>query len=1369
MSLIRLSLRKKRFVNPTPPPSTALAVPRGAVNGWGTAADFYDSVGVNVHTVAGFPNNGPTQVIPKIADLGMRHIRDAAIPSWNQFWMTGAGGRQLYVPLRTRNRALPTPTSTDQGHPIFFGTITDPWGPGIPTEVTRMNDQFRLGQSTFNPALGAKYRITYGVDFTPQGLMQMFGGGHFHVAANTAVNAPISQVGNPIADSATAPNPATVVPSPWAYSDAECPWEIVAYVGGPNEPNTGGAGVAAPVPGSAGVNDSNKYSTMAKQLSPWMHALWVAKQAQTGTGYGKAGTLSGFNRIVTEAGLVTTRPNITQIPVVGYVSMNIFWVYDDAAGGSLQSAQSDMSKGSPNEIDMGDWHQYAYAEEPSVARKNGLSGAGEIGYTNDAHSYFIGKHDPYNGSQTPTPSGSRPMDPNRALPTMHTEWAMCDRAGPNPSSFGSTRFVIGQWPSPKDVNAEYTVRQFLMAWNWGVRRTYYYQLVDERNDVNPEYNLGLYDSAGVIKPSGLAIKNLLKLVGFSEPVADKRKLAVTISGYPTGQFNDHLGSAVEQVAPYNVVAHRNVKQLHNFQIQQDDDNWLLVLCPQVTLWDQVPGNRNAGDTGWASLGNPTAGRKTPSTSTLTITVPPEITDAQVAWPTRGLTPNGATHTWTTPTDGLTWDTLTINANRQITVDIDRYTKLVKLTRGGSPTPSPELPIVVPAVGSTPAALRKGAVNGPRINLKGANVWGLPDNITNNVSISGTAFHQHQYAARTTICNTLQGWGANCVRLRMSAVDYNGAPSANTDSITKAQIIDRADDWQQAMAAEGMYTVFCPWDGLDGAYSGANFPAQYTNTFQLYTDLYARFGDDPWVMYETPNEPNGITMAQWQTIMQGYSSHFRDTLGYTGVIVMDPPNWANSGGSTSPAGNPAGYSDVTYSAVEAFDAARTGMGGKHQLVFAKHDYSNNSGYPSNVFSATNWANGMGGADIKHLIWANEFGNFNAGGPDPDTNAQWVIDYSIAARDRWATKTNYVGAAPFLFGPWSDANRLTDNDNVTATAQPTGWGPTARDYYFGSSTPPPPPPSGGLTPGVHFNGDVQGAANGAVSLGAKIVRVEFAAAATATSLDATFTYYADRGLKILLLAAIGTPTLISSGTAANLGTWATRFGPGGTFWASYGGTDRPISHIEFGNESNFNWQCPPPNNSGTPGYAAKARTYATIFTAAYNAIQAANPAVGLLCQGTANDSGDPSWVNNLFVQEPGLAARVNGWTVHPYSPAWASNMNNYVSHLASRDPNKPIDITEIGISTDNGRALNNNYNWPVNLTYSQAATSLQGVIVGMHQQSWWPRIRHWIYYQSLDNQDSGTSIEREAYFGGLQRLGQEKGAYSTQVRTIMAMTS
>ena len=244
------------------------------------------------------------------------------------------------------------------------------------------------------------------------------------------------------------------------------------------------------------------------------------------------------------------------------------------------------------------------------------------------------------------------------------------------------------------------------------------------------------------------------------------------------------------------------------------------------------------------------------------------------------------------------------------------------------------------VGST---LRAG---GARLQLRGVNVWGLQDSIT-------TSFGAGQYANRSKVAATIKSWGANLVRFRVLADDYNSAPSAATGNLTKAQIIQRIKDWRDAVVSRGMYFMPCSWDALDGAHSDAGWAGNGSRVHQMFADIHAALGDDPMVVYEVTNEPNNVTWAQWDANMQASIKYFRETIGYRGLLVIDPIWWANSGTGGQ------GYDDARYSALEAYDAARPRMG-SHQLAFAKHDYANE--YAGKAWSAGAWTAGAGRASI-----------------------------------------------------------------------------------------------------------------------------------------------------------------------------------------------------------------------------------------------------------------------------------------------------------------------------------------------------------------------------------------------------------------------
>ena len=99
------------------------------------------------------------------------------------------------------------------------------------------------------------------------------------------------------------------------------------------------------------------------------------------------------------------------------------------------------------------------------------------------------------------------------------------------------------------------------------------------------------------------------------------------------------------------------------------------------------------------------------------------------------------------------------------------------------------------------------------------------------------------------------------------------------------------------------------------------------------------------------------------------------------------------------------------------------------------------------------------------------------------------------------------------------------------------------------------------------------------------------------------------------------------------------------------------------------------------------------------------------------------------------------------------------------NKPIFITEFGISTDNGRCLSDNYGWPTCLTYSQAATDLHNAIVDLHNS--YPTLAELFIFAQRDMKSSGSTSDREGYFGALQSMGGSKGAF-TDTRSATTST-
>jgi hypothetical protein len=309
---------------------------------------------------------------------------------------------------------------------------------------------------------------------------------------------------------------------------------------------------------------------------------------------------------------------------------------------------------------------------------------------------------------------------------------------------------------------------------------------------------------------------------------------------------------------------------------------------------------------------------------------------------------------------------------------------------------------------------------------------------------------------------------------------------------------------------------------------------------------------------------------------------------------------------------------------------------------------------------------------------------------------------------------------------------------------------------------------FSPGLAASADHPLSARAAHTLGADVVRLEFDVATPAAQLRASVAEVTARGARPLLLAGFHgrVPT---EAEARNLGGWAAEFGPGGSFWAGRADGHLAVQQIEFGNETSYSHQYG--DTYSSPSYGLRARVYAARLAQAHAAIAATGRRVGLLAQADDGGTGSSAWVDGMFAAVPRLATLVDGWTVHPYGPRsrWEPKLRRLIAQTAARGApaSIPIDVTEYGISTSDGRTLSDNYGWPVDQTYGQAATALDATVREMlADPAIGPRLRLFMIYAAHDLRPPGSTKDREHSFGALQHDLAEKGAYSGEVREQLA---
>jgi hypothetical protein len=308
---------------------------------------------------------------------------------------------------------------------------------------------------------------------------------------------------------------------------------------------------------------------------------------------------------------------------------------------------------------------------------------------------------------------------------------------------------------------------------------------------------------------------------------------------------------------------------------------------------------------------------------------------------------------------------------------------------------------------------------------------------------------------------------------------------------------------------------------------------------------------------------------------------------------------------------------------------------------------------------------------------------------------------------------------------------------------------------------------FTPGVVAGAYDHRSAKATRLLGARVVRVEFDIGTQPAAMRSSVAAVAKTGARPLLLAGFH-GRVPSEAEARNLGSWAREFGPGGRFWAHRRpARRRPVRLIEFGNETSYGDQYG--DSYADSSYLARAELYATRFAQAHAAIRATHRRVGLLAQADDGGSGSRAWVDHMFAAVPRLARMVAGWTVHPYGPraSWQAKLHRLVRQTAAHGASRriPIDVTEYGISSDDGVPLSDNYGWPVNETYTQAASALRSTVSGMRSDpAIGPRLRLFMVYALYDQRPPRASTDREHYFGVLRHDLTRKGAYTAEVRRL-----
>lgn len=314
---------------------------------------------------------------------------------------------------------------------------------------------------------------------------------------------------------------------------------------------------------------------------------------------------------------------------------------------------------------------------------------------------------------------------------------------------------------------------------------------------------------------------------------------------------------------------------------------------------------------------------------------------------------------------------------------------------------------------------------------------------------------------------------------------------------------------------------------------------------------------------------------------------------------------------------------------------------------------------------------------------------------------------------------------------------------------------------AATPAQAPANGKIRIGVVSNSDygTTEMMNRHQAMGSPSVRWEVGRSAdfSTGSHDGLMDDFARRGIQPLVLFGWGNSYPSSAEVERFCRTYSARFARGGTFWngKSYSDAVKP-AYIEFGNETSYSYHS---------AVHRQPETYARLFKTCAEAARKANPNMKVLAQ--AEDPANVGWLNKLYATVPDLNNWVGGWTSHPYGPESRSDnwlFDQVYNGTAAKGSNAPILVTEWGLSTDNGRCLNDNYQWGTCMTYGQARDAFVST-VNRWKSKYGSRLTHVYYFQTKDRIASGDTNERENFFGLTQIGGAPKQPfYDTFVNMV-----
>ena len=256
-----------------------------------------------------------------------------------------------------------------------------------------------------------------------------------------------------------------------------------------------------------------------------------------------------------------------------------------------------------------------------------------------------------------------------------------------------------------------------------------------------------------------------------------------------------------------------------------------------------------------------------------------------------------------------------------------------------------------------------------------------------------------------------------------------------------------------------------------------------------------------------------------------------------------------------------------------------------------------------------------------------------------------------------------------------------------------------------------------------------------LGAHTARMEFAINESVSAMEPITEAYARAGVEAPA-AGVLHGNVPNSAEAKNVANWAAAFGPGGTFWQGkhFPGQRRRHRHrVRQRDQLQL-----PILRRHSAGLRDSRAEYATGSRKLRNRSRQRRQGSDMLAQGGPATPVQPG-CRTCSRQSPTSASwSPDGRSIHTV-PIGNSRSTRRSRPKADGAPSTvPIDVTEWGLSSDNGRCLENNFGFNACMTYSEAASTLASNVAAMRAK-YGSRLGGFYLYQAHDQKPTGGSTE------------------------------